>query len=712
MDFDYVSWAAETRELVRKYGVVTPVMDNLLNLMLLYANSGRTGDAERVRQIVEKQLRPIYAAKINKVPSMPVPTQSEGEIILGDIFQGDRIFDEFKIPLRDFNRHITVFASAGHGKTTLLINLLHQLHEHDINFLAFDFKQDLRHLKHLPIICLRWNWLRINPFKPPPGVDELQWLSLVCNLFAHVYGWFHASKNYLFEFVNEQYQKYRENGYVTLQKVMEAIENSQDKEFERQRMKTVVLNRISTLLVVCNEVLDCEEGFPIHELLNYPVVIEMDDCESDEANFLVALFLIYIFEYRKAQQHRGSLKHVIVFDEAHRIFYRQSEYRETEVELGSSTVNQIPRIIRDYNEGLIFATQEPSQINNSVMANTDLKLVGYLGNGNDIEAIRKAFQLNDEDAQIIKRLKIGQFMAQKSGINEGDPFLLQGYDYPIQKTVSNDELRERMKDFIAKIQSEPKKTGGTMADYIKLPSVSEKAAKILEHVAKKPLRNVSQRYKELGIHPLEGKNAVKELCDKKLLIIRPIQLSAGRPSLYLEPTEMGKAWLAKNKIDMSAWTDYVGHVGIEHRVYQWLIANGLKKLGYTVQKEFNITMRDMKDFSIRTKRFDVFAQRGENEKLGIEICISPKMNFFEVIEAAEQLTEILFICRDINVVQLMQKEMASLGVNNSKFKFVIAHRYLSELYSYLSKSENNENNPSNTLSSENNSPSPENNSTE
>jgi len=37
------------------------------------------------------------------------------------------------------------------------------------NFLAFDFNWDF--LSNLPLIVLRWNWLRINPFVPPPGVD-------------------------------------------------------------------------------------------------------------------------------------------------------------------------------------------------------------------------------------------------------------------------------------------------------------------------------------------------------------------------------------------------------------------------------------------------------------------------------------------------------------------------------------------------------------
>ncbi len=694
MNFDYASWAKETRELVAKYTVMTPMLDMLLNMVVRHSTLGEIEEAELLKQDIEKMLHDVYRASLADLVSMKVPSPEEcnGDIVIGRIFQGRNYLHEFLMPIKDFNRHVAIFASAGHGKTTLLINILHQLLEHDINFLAFDFKQDFRHLKHLPIIILRWNWLRINPFRPPDGVDEFQWLSLVCNLFAHVYGWFHSSKNYLFEFVNEQYQKNKDSGFASLQKVKEAIESTQEREYERNRMKTVVLNRLSTLLAVCHKVFDCAEGFPVHEFLKYPVVIEMDGCEPDEANFLISFFLLYIFEYRKAQQHRASLEHAIVFDEAHRIFYRQSEYRETETELGSSVVNQIPRIIRDYNEGLMFATQEPSQINNSVMANTDLKIVGYLGNGNDIEAIKRAFQLNDEDTKIVKRLKVGQFIVEKSGINDGEAFLLEGYDYPFEKKVKDEELKERMKDFVAKMQSEPKPAVNNMVDAIQLPNISEKASKILEHAGSHPLRNISQRYKLLNMHPKEGKIAIKELLDKKLLVVKPIQLSVGRPSIYLEPTELGKLWLEKNKVDISAWKDYVGNVGLEHRVYQWLIANALKKLGYNVKKEH----------TIENKRFDVHAENA-NQQLGIEVCISPKMNFSEAAKSSEQLDEVIFVCKDMDVIKLMQKEMASLDIKNPKFKFVVAYRYLNDLYSYLSNSENNENNSSNDSLSENNS---------
>ncbi len=677
-EFDYVQWAEETRSLVNKYNTVTPSLENLLKFIVFKSRMGDLAEAERLKHLVEKQVQAsgIYQSRITDVPSLPVPhpSKSDGDIVLGTLFQGERVLHEFRIPLTHFNRHVAIFASAGHGKTTLLINLLHQLLEHRITFLAFDFKQDFRHLTHLPIICLRWNWLRINPFRPPPGVDEFQWLSLVCDLFAHVYGWFHASKNYLYEFVNEQYQREKEHGAVSLEQVKAAIDASQDREFERQRMKTVVLNRLSTLLSVCHEVLDCKEGFPIEELLRYPVVIEMDGCASDEANFLVGLFLLFIFEYRKASQERGTLTHVIAFDEAHRLFYRMAQYRETNVELAPSVIDDIPREIRDYNEGLIFATQQPSQITNAVMANADTKLTGYLGDGTDIETIEKSYHVSREDAALIKRLTLGQFLVQKSGVNDGAPFLLQGDDYPVKKTVTNDALRDRMKDFIAKMQDEPKQTSGTMADDISLPVISEKASRILEHVGRTPLRNISQRYKELKLHPLDGKNAVKELHEKKLVTLRPIQLSAGRPSIYLELTQLGSAILAKKGVDLSQWNDYVGHTSLEHRVYQTLIASSLRKLGYTVEKEFRM----------EGKRFDVYAEKG-NEKLGIEVCVSPKTNFFEASKVSTRLSEVLYVCRDITVVALMEKELASLGIDNSTFKFVVAHRYLSELYSLVTQ---------------------------
>jgi len=694
LSFDYVEWVEEKKKLVKKYSTANPTIDNMLNLILMHAKRERLDEAERLKLVVERMLRPIYQAKVDQIPSMPIPDRTEGDLVLGTIFQGDKMYDEFKVPLINLNRHVGIFASAGHGKTVMIFNLIKQVMEYNtkapepINFLIFDFKQDFRHLKEFPIMCFRWNWLRLNPFVPPEGMREPDWFNLVCNIMAHTFSWFFGSQYYLLEFVNSQYEQVRESSYVHMDRVREAIESVQEKGYKRDEYRNVVLNRLTTLTQVLHETFDCEQGVEISELLNYPVIIELDGLDEGIANFIVNLFLVYIMEYRRMQRHRGGLKHLMIFDEAHRVFYKASELKQVDIELGPSPTQQLPRIIRDFDEGLIFSSQEPSKINDSVMANTDLKLTGYLGSGFDINAVQSIYRLEYEDSEIIKELKIGQWMVQKSGIP--DPFLLQGIDYPLEKTVTDAELNDRMKDFLAKMQSEPKRTGGTMLEHIKLPPLTEKAAKILTHVGQKPMRSISHRYKELGIHPLDGKNAVKELHDKKLVVMHPIQLSAGRPSGYLEPTGLGRMWLEKSNVSLSAWNDYVGNVGLEHRVFQWQIANAFKKLGYVVKREH----------IMNGKRFDCYAEKLVQasgirrdgtaewkavENIGIEVCISPKTDFLATEKLLDKLTEIIYVCKDLNVMNVMQKEFLPLGMSSPKIKFAIAHRFLAELYSKISE---------------------------
>jgi len=700
LTFDYVEWAEETKKLVRKYSVPNPSLDKTLDMILFFATRGQFDDAERYRQIVENQLYAVRQAKKNEIPSMPVPEKTEGDILLGRVFQGDNMLDEFRLPLKDMNRHIGLFASSGHGKTVSIINLIKQVREHNksnpdnqVNLLLFDFKQDFRHLiKEMPeIVCLRWNWLRLNPFVPPEGVSEPDWFNLVCSAFAHAFVFYQPSEYYLREFVIAEYEKVRDSSYVHLEKVKEAIENTMERRERRESYQTVVLNRLSTLTQVLHEVLDCEQGIQISELLQIPLVIELDMLEETIANFLISLFLTYILVYRQTQRHRGGLKHLVIFDEAQKVFYKPSDFRSSDfATMGPSVIDDLPRMIRDFDEGLVFSTQEPSKINDSVLANTDLKLVGYLGNGVDITAVERMYRLDREDSEIIVKLKLGQWMAHKSGIPY--PFLLKTPDYPLTKTVTDSELKETMKGYIADVQSEPKKTGGTMLEYVTLPPLSQEAQKILTHVGQVPIRTIFNRYRELEIHPKDGASAVKELQEKKFVRLHLIQLSPGRPAGYLEPTELGRMWLAKNNLSLASWDDYVGHVGLEHRVFQSNIAALLKKLGHSVKSEYQL---DGKRFDLYAEllvqssgiKVDTSVEYKVEKRIGIEICVSPRTDFLAAQKIASKLSEVIYVARDQNVMMNMQKEFLSLGIDEPKFKFIIAHRYLTELRSRLAEKE-------------------------
>jgi len=43
-----------------------------------------------------------------------------------------------------------------------------------------------------------------------------------------------------------------------------------------------------------------------------------------------------------------------------------------------------------------------------------------------------------------------------------------------------------------------------------------------------------------------------------------------------------------------------------------------------------------------------------------------KMNYFEAVKTVDEFDELVFMCKDIQVLQLMQRELASLDIKTSK----------------------------------------------
>jgi hypothetical protein len=171
-------------------------------------------DNSKQRAESREALQSLVAANATELlfsqrPVMPAPSADlmAGEIRIGRLAQGENTFEDFSISTEDL-QHAGIFAATYSGKTTLIATILSQLmrRANPIPWLAFDFKRDLRGLsRDYPVKVLRWNWLRINPLQPPPGVQVLQWMTFMADMMAHVFGWFHASENYLMMFMQRAY---------------------------------------------------------------------------------------------------------------------------------------------------------------------------------------------------------------------------------------------------------------------------------------------------------------------------------------------------------------------------------------------------------------------------------------------------------------------------------------------------------------------------
>jgi len=194
-------------------------------------------------------------------------------------------------------QHAGTFAATYSGKTTLLATILTQLAElpEPVPWMAFDFKRDLRGLsRDYDVKVLRWNWLKLNPSQPPPGVELVQWMTFLADIMAHVFGWFHASENYLLMFMQQAYNS-KSGGYPTFRELHDLVVVNEETGRRFSEYREVVINPLASMLIVLKDVLDAETSFPIDKLLEKNVVIELDGLRRDEANFLVELFLAWIF---------------------------------------------------------------------------------------------------------------------------------------------------------------------------------------------------------------------------------------------------------------------------------------------------------------------------------------------------------------------------------------------------------------------------------
>ncbi len=647
------------------------------NLFKAYTLSD-SDERKELKEDIESVLS-IHTPKLlfSKKPLLEIPSKEEssGQIILGNILHGDKQVHPFAVDLESLNKHLAIFGATGSGKTCLIANLLRQLTQAGISWLAIDFKRDLRSLVREGAWIVRWNWLRINPLQPPEGVAPKIWMTIVCDLFAHSFYWFSPSENYMMENLAQLYEKHKRS-YPTLRELYEFIVKKEEKNRRKQEYFAVVTNRLASLLIVLKDVVDVREGMRLEEIFMHPTVLEVDQLRRDEANFLVEYILAYLFYYRMVSGKRSKLMHCTVLDEANRWFYAQRKWKETTVELGMPFIEQVPQIIRDYCEGLIFASQ--NCLSQTAMANTNIKLVSFLGDGEDIEAIAKSLNLSEEEKSAITKLECGEFLVAKPGLK---PFIIksQKLEKPLDKTITDEEVKQKMEPVLRVLMrdvkptefSKPTQTQKTQT--IRLPTISEDARLLLADVNLHPFRGLSGRYKALGFSGRRAEKAKSELIQHDLA--KEVKVSIGKTVItFLVPT--GKALILLKSLgeNVELWKS-IGRVGFEHRLYQVLIAYILKKLGYQTAIEKTLD----------SVRLDVLAVNGK-EKLGIEVELDRDVNVENKLKALKELDQLIIACKDQAVMESVRSKLNP--TIPSKVRLYLVSHYLSEIKRNISGSAN------------------------
>jgi len=624
-------WIEETREIA---GKLAPYVNKDLIDRLLLAYTLENDEKEKVKQDIDSLIDEFsYQVFLSKKPLLECPSREEafGEIKLGKVMNGDKTLWDFGLKIEETLQHCLITGRSGCGKTTLIVQIIKELLRENIPFLVFDYKLDYRALVRIypQMLVLNWKDLKVNPLEPPPGVSFQEWKQQFINIFGHVEGIWHGSTQYLLEAIDKAYA---ENKRIpTIEEVYQKIVETNETSRKMQEYASVVETRLYGLLSKLGLTINNKQTLiDMEKLLEMPVVLELYGLGRDESTLITLFFFYWIYAYRRAKGMRGKLLHVLIIDEAKRIFTATEQYSQTTAEYsGIPPADLICDEIRDFGEGIIASDQEPTKLSNSLKANTYAKITGFLGNGKDINDIAEAMDLNEEERDAIIKLERGGWLVKLAG-RYTKPFLIKTEDLPLKKDVSDEEIKQRMKPVLEKIRKHPEEAKAISSEKVFL---SDDAYRLLLNVNEHPFNGIAARQKELGISATRLEKAKQELITKGFVQQLELALGGRRPTAFLVLTQEGISFLESRNIDTRLWA-YIGHVGFEHMLYQTLIRWYLQKLGYDAHLEVTLGNR----------RYDVLASNSKR-KLAFEIELDTSADVKQKLEGIEAIDRLYIVTR-------------------------------------------------------------------
>lgn len=404
--------------------------------------------SEELSVLIQLPREEVPGYAIHDYAAFDVDFQMESgtALALGTIQQhAKNTYDTYRIHLNDLTKHAVVLGVTGSGKTTTIFNLLDHAIQAGVPFLVLEpAKTEYRKLH--PILVSKYDIriytlgneiiapFRFNPFEfetsDTPGgsglLNHIDFLKAVFNaafiLYApmpyvletalhEVYqdkGWDLASGlNQRLPVADWPKKRHLSPIYPTLTDLYRKVEDVTKRlgyygEIE-QNVIAGLKARIGSLRIGSKGfMLDTARGIPMRELLSYPTILELESIgNDDEKTFLMGLLLGRLYEYRRLQAAQGSvldaLQHLLVVEEAHRLFKQTQTQVDTEAAnpraQAIETFTNMLSEIRGYGQGVIVAEQIPSKLTPDLLKNTNLKIAHRLVAQDDRQSVGQTMNL-------------------------------------------------------------------------------------------------------------------------------------------------------------------------------------------------------------------------------------------------------------------------------------------------------------------------------
>lgn len=424
------------------------------------------------------------ADRVRETMKTPVPI---GEICTAGRSGGRSGDNPYCVEKDDFTRHALIIGITGGGKTNTSKSILSTLWnppegQGRVPFLVIESAKreywELRNLKgfeELLVFTLGSEAsassvkYRINPFETNPGISLQTHIDYLLSTFKAAFELYPPMPYLLEKAVYEIYSdrgwdivenrnRYGLTEYPTLtdlyNKIDVVVDNMGYHQEVQSNVKAALQARVYSLMIGGKgAMLNTPRSVPIQELLNRPVVMELEDLGDDETkSFVTGILLVQLYEYRKSLMTKGAkgLSHILMIEEAHRLLKNVSGGGEGSGAQAKSVeffCNLLAEI-RTFGQGILIADQIPTKLAPDTIKNTNLKIVHRTVAQEDREAMGRAMNMSPAQIDYLSSLRRGYAAVYAEGDSKPKcvklPLVSAHYDKDRSEVLR--EARSRVQD--------------------------------------------------------------------------------------------------------------------------------------------------------------------------------------------------------------------------------------------------------------------------
>lgn len=410
-----------------------------------------------------------------------VKKEAKSKIYLGDYLDvAGSTSEKAEFDSQQLAKHGLIVGVPGSGKTTAMFNILDQLwtgsDEQRIPFIILEpAKTEYRALKMLPefrkdmlIFTLgdeSVSPFRFNPMEVLPGIRLENHISRLQACFVGAFDLFDPLPIFLEQAIHRTYlekgwyedSRGGEEGLETptlsdlCRNAEYIVSHSGFDEKMKSDFQASLLERLNSLRRGSKgRMLDTRYSIPLDDLMNAPVVLELDSLNGDEKALLMMFLLSFVYEYCKVKRKSGSpLKHMLLIEEAHNLIGAQGTVSDNRANPKTQTIELFVNMLaemRALGQGILIADQLPTAIAPQAVKQTNVKVLMRVTSKDDREEIGNTMDLNEEQMHQVVNFKTGHAYFYHEGEDRVRMIRMVNFkgEHDVEEPPTDEELHELM----------------------------------------------------------------------------------------------------------------------------------------------------------------------------------------------------------------------------------------------------------------------------